>query len=533
MIYAVVLFLVIFVALAWRRSRRYSLKDIQGPPCPPLSLLGHEKIILAAEQVGDLEFQWVQEYGPTWRTKQCYGVDALWTADPRTLQYVFHTSSYGFAKAVIPTETIKLFAGQSILSASAHDHQRHRKVMNPAFAVAQLRTFLPVFRRLASKLSQKWKDHLQVDSSSHIVNIHPTLAHMTLDILGEVAFDHQFGALDGKENELTKSFHNLFTDSMLHPPSWDILFKATWNYIPSFCFRFLKYLPTKEYKRFSDYQRTAVRTAKGLVNGKASDPDKGGKDILSILIQSNLKADARYRLSEEEIFSQIALLLVAGHDTTACTLAWLLYEVSRHPEDQRRVRDEIREARARAQARGDDDLIPSDYDTLAFTNAVIKESLRLHPIVPYLVRKADRDDALPLSTPIVTKSGKVIKDIPISKGQHIIASICAYNRLKSVWGEDADTWNPMRFLDSSGERMNVGVFANLMTFSAGNRACIGWRFALLEMQAVLTELIETFSFELPPEGVEYIRVNAGVMLPMIKDKMEEGVQMRLKISLAT
>jgi hypothetical protein len=70
---------------------------------------------------------------------------------------------------------------------------------------------------------------------------------------------------------------------MLHPPSWDILFKATWNYIPSFCFYFLKYLPTKEYKRFSDYLRTAFRTAKGLVNEKTSDSNEGGKDILSIL----------------------------------------------------------------------------------------------------------------------------------------------------------------------------------------------------------------------------------------------------------
>jgi cytochrome P450 len=75
-------------------------------------------------------------------------------------------------------------------------------------------------------------------------------------------------------------------------------------------------------------------------------------------------------LTENSVLSR--LLLVAGHDTTACTMAWLLYEVSRHPEDQQRIRDEIRVARARAKARGDDDLIPSDYDTLAFTNAVIK-----------------------------------------------------------------------------------------------------------------------------------------------------------------
>ncbi|KAF9219092.1 cytochrome P450 [Gyrodon lividus] len=529
MIPGVVLCLAILVAFAWRRSRRHSLEDIRGPPCPSL-LLGHEKIIRHTEKVGDLEFPWVREYGPTWRTKQCYGVDALWTADPRTLQYIFHTSAYKFSKNVIANETSKLFSSQSILTASSHDHQRHRKIMNPAFSVAQLRTFLPAFQRSASRLSQKWKDLLHTDSSSNILNISKPLARMTLDILGEVAFDHQFGALDDKEHELAKAFDGLFLDSMLHPPAWDILFKATWNYIPTSLLYFIRYLPTKEYKRFSNYLQTAFRTGKELIDEKASGTKKGSRDILSVLVQSNLMENSQYRLSEKEMLSQIAILLVAGHDTTASALTWTFYELSRHPEDQQRVRDEIKVARARAEGRDDGNLIPSDYDVMAFTNAVIKESLRLHPIVPTLSRDASHDDVLPLSIPIETKSGKLIKEIPISKGQPIIASIAAYNRLKSVWGEDADTWNPMRFLDNNKESKNVGIFANLMTFSAGVRSCIGWRFALLQMQAVLTELVGTFTFEFP-EGVEIIRLNAGVMIPMVEGKSEEGVQLPLKISL--
>jgi hypothetical protein len=140
-------------------------------------------------------------------------------------------------------------------------------------------------------------------------------------------------------------------------------------------------------------------------------------------------------------------LLVAGHDTTASSLSWLLYELSKHPQDQRRIRDEIKTARASAEARGDDDLLPSDFNNMDFTNAVIKvcpphvsdiffsssfvsqEGLRLHPIVPTLVREADADDVIPLSQPIETKSGKIINEIPVSKGQGITASICTYNRL--------------------------------------------------------------------------------------------------------
>jgi cytochrome P450 len=139
-------------------------------------------------------------------------------------------------------------------------------------------------------------------------------------------------------------------------------------------------------------------------------------------------------------------LLVAGHDTTASSLTWLLYELSKHPEDQQRIRDEIKAARANVEARGDNDLLPSDFNNMDFTNAVIKvcpllvsdvlfsssfvfqEGLRLHPIVPTLLRKADSDDVIPLSQPIETKSGKIISEIPISKGQAITASICTYNR---------------------------------------------------------------------------------------------------------
>ncbi|KAF9237603.1 cytochrome P450 [Melanogaster broomeanus] len=531
MIPGVILCLAILtLILAWHRRRlvvRHSVRDIRGPPSPSL-LLGHEKVVRHAEQIGDLEFQWVREYGPTWRTKQCYGADALWTADPRTLHYIFHASSYKFSRTVISDEVARLLTGQGILTTSPHDHQRHKKIMTPAFSVAHLRTFLPVFLRSASRLSQKWKDLLQADPSSNLFDVNKMLARMTLDIIGEVAFDHQFGALDNKEHELVKAFDNVFSDSLLHPPSWDVLFKAAWKYFPSSWLHLLRYLPTKEYKRFSHYLETARRTGKALISDKASGTEKDGKDILSVLVQSNLTEDARYRLSEQEMLSQIATLLVAGHDSTASSLTWTLYELSRHPEDQQRVRDEIREAKAkaRAEARGDDDLIPSDYDAMAFTNAIIKESLRLHPVSPTLYRVADYDDVLPLSIPIETNHGKCIKEIPIAKGQTILVSICTYNRLKSVWGEDADTWNPTRFLDNSKERLTLGVFANL---SAGVRACIAWRFALLEMQAVLTELVEHLVFEFP-EGVDIIRLNAGNMVPMVRGKMEEGVQMPLRIS---
>ncbi|KAG2074169.1 cytochrome P450 [Suillus decipiens] len=526
--------LVAFIAyIAWRRNaRRYTLKDIRGPPSSSF-WLGSEKVQRNAKQVGDMEFQWVRQYGPTWMTKGCLGEEILWTADPRALQYVFHTSGYRFSKRTAATETTRLFTGESILTADAVDHQRHRKIMNPAFGAAQLRTYLPVFRRSAARLSQKWKDTIQLGQKSDkcLINVNNTLSRMTLDVIGEVAFDSRFGVLNdnGVDNELVQAFNNLFVDSLLNPSSLDIIFQSIWKFLPQPVLKCLKYLPYREYRRFGTYLKTAIRTGKTIIDEKAAGTEKGGKDIISILVQSNLEEDARAQLSEREILSQIATLLVAGHDTTASTLTWLLYELSKHPEDQQRIRDEIKAAKANAEARGEDDLLPIDFNNMDFTNAIIKEGLRLHPIVPTLIREAESDDIIPLSQPIETKSGKTINEIPVSKGQGISASICTYNRLRSVWGEDADEWNPSRFLDNGREKSSLGVFANLMTFSAGIRGCIGWRFAVLEIQAVLVELVENFEYRFP-EGVEVVRLNAGLMAPMVEGKLHEGSQMPLEVS---
>lgn len=95
--------------------------------------------------------------------------------------------------------------------------------------------------------------------------------------------------------------------------------------------------------------------------------------------------------------------------------------------------------------------------------------MRLHPIAHQLTRTAARDDVIPLESPIETKSGQVITEIPISRGQNIVVSICGYNRLQSVWGEDAAEWNPTRFIESEKDTrkpLTVGVYANLMTFCA-------------------------------------------------------------------
>ncbi|KAL0066653.1 hypothetical protein AAF712_006256 [Marasmius tenuissimus] len=223
----------------------------------------------------------------------------------------------------------------------------------------------------------------------------------------------------------------------------------------------------------------------------------------------------------------MATIIFAGHETSASSLNWILYELARHPEYQEKIYQEIKELRE--QTRNEQELSSRDVEGLTYLNAVIKESLRLHPIVPELIRQAEVDDVIPLDYPIVDASGAPLSGIPVVRGQRVVVSIAQYNRLKEVWGEDADVYNPERFVNIKTPT-TLGVFGNLMTFSGGIRGCIGWRFAVLEIQIVLAALVESFVFS-TPEGIEMDEVRVGLSVPMIKGSWKEGSKMPLKFAL--
>lgn len=141
-----------------------------------------------------------------------------------------------------------------------------------------------------------------------------------------------------------------------------------------------------------------------------------------------------------------SVIILAGHETTANTLSWMLLELSRNPEVQTKLRHEIQAMEYTIRSRGDSEFRASDFDAMPYLSAVLKvngnwwisvfshswwhvqETLRYHPVVHNTFREAIKDDLLPLSKPIITSSGKIISEIPVPKGLKIITSIGGYNR---------------------------------------------------------------------------------------------------------
>ncbi|KAL0955332.1 hypothetical protein HGRIS_004215 [Hohenbuehelia grisea] len=437
---------------------RGSVSYLRGPVKPSF-MLGHMHELRNDVEVGELEFSWAREYGPTFQIGGCFGTDVVFLADPKGLQYVMQTAAYHFRKPSDVIETTSLLLGRGILSVEGQTHQRHRKVMNPAFTAQQLRTFLPLFQRSASRLTQKWKN--EIHDGSREFNVVRWLARLTLDALGDAAFDYRFGALDNASNELAKSFSTLVTDTGVRMSKAAILFRSLLKHLPSPFLKLLMILPTPSFRRFSQFRILSQNIASGLIRDKASvvSIDSTSRDVLSILARSNQAEDEKKRLDEDEVLSQMATLMLAGHETTAQTLTWLLYELAKNPDDQRKIRDEIQSLRARCE--NGEDFTITDLDSLLYTTACVKEVLRVHPIVPTLSRVAGRDEVIPLQTAVTSTTGEPINEVIVKKGQEIFIGISVYNRLPTVWGDDADQWRPSRFLEGREKQASVGVFANL------------------------------------------------------------------------
>ncbi|KAG7444714.1 cytochrome P450 [Guyanagaster necrorhizus] len=523
----IVALLAIAIIILISRQKRSVVNQLRGPPVDSW-LLGNEYAIKHQDQVGDLDFPWYREYGAAFRGAVCYGQDVLVLGDAKGLQHVLHGSGYRYPKLPDTDYNMNILFGRGIVTVAGSIHQRHRKVMNPAFSAAQLRTFLGVFQRSAKKFSGKLTD--MAENGQLNIDTKLWLGKLTLDIIGESAFGYKYGAVDDENDKLANILSTLFYDAGALPSRAGILFSALPRIMPKPLLQLMDLIPSRQKTHFSSFNVAAKKVGRELfkenVEGKDFD-SSSGKDVLSILARANAQEEEKKRLSDDEVLAQIATLTLAGHETTASTLTWTLFELCNHPAQQDRIRAEIAQVRSRYQTKGE--LTSADYDSMPFMNAVIKETLRFHPIVPTLFRVAACDDIIPLADPVTTSTGVKLTEIHVEKGQLVEIGIGYYNRNPTVWGSDADVWNPDRFLGQLDKQTTVGVYANLLSFSAGVRACIGWRFAVMELQVILFELLESFEFALPNASIDIKRQHAGLMIPMVRDEMSKGTQMPMRL----
>lgn len=280
----------------------------------------------------------------------------------------------------------------------------------------------------------------------------------TLDIIGVAGFGRDFSSLKNPDEPFVKDY-----TALMEPKKEKLFFFLLSLYVP---YRYASRIPfwriPHELRRISKSlfqwgsDMASERRAE-FANPKIPQHEKDKrKDILSLLVKSNDFTDA-------ELSHQSLTMLAAGHETTATSLSWCTIMLATHPQIQKDLRDEIRGCLTSPSTPS---APPTNIDSLPLLNAVCSETLRFHPVVHITSRRVARP----------TRLGNYV--LPVDTNVYMV--IWAINRNKRFWGEDAEQFNPQRWIDvddKGNKKFNghggVRSTYGLETFLHGPRSCIG------------------------------------------------------------
>ncbi|KZO98272.1 cytochrome P450 [Calocera viscosa TUFC12733] len=510
---------------AYRLSRRFfsPLRHLQGPK-PSSFLWGSIKEIVKDDSIVD---DWVIQYGGTFRLQMLLGNYRLSTIDPRAMSHILsHTEIY--PKPEHLRHVLGAIVGQGVLVAEGDDHKRQRRIMNPSFSPGQIREVTPVFFDTASQLRDVLNSILSKspEAEGAEINMYGWFGRGTLDVIGQAGFGYRFNALYDETNPL----YCAFRDMMQAIGDSDLLGVLLNR------FRFLRWLPLQHNRMMHQSKATTYRIGMELVRAKkeavlqemqSQHLEKSkivGRDILSSLIRANMSADLSpaHRMSDEEVLAQISTFIFAGHETTAAGLSWTLLSLAQNPAIQAKLRAEVSLVSEESPSM-------DDLNALPYLDMVVKESMRYHCPVRGTVRIATRPDTIPLSRPIVDRYGRMQDHVTVQAGDSVGIDSLAMNHAKEFWGDDALVFRPERWEENvEGANAIPGIYAHQMTFIGGPRACIGYRFSVIETKALLFTMIRSFEFS-PVEGKEIGMKDVIVMRPLVKGEEKAGFQLPLRV----
>lgn len=219
------------------------------------------------------------------------------------------------------------------------------------------------------------------------------------------------------------------------------------------------------------------RVVRELIAARRKESTEGREDILSMLLEA--RDERGQRMTDDELRDEMLTLLLAGHETTATTLAWTIHHLLSNPTWYARVRAEV------AEVAGEGPLAPDQVDKLVVLDAAIKETLRLTPIIPLVARHL--------------KKPSTIGGFDLPAGAVAAACIYLVHHRPDLY-PDPDRYDPGRFI---GKKPDPTTY---FPFGGGTRRCLGMAFAAYEMRIVLATILARVDLAAAPgEPVKLVR----------------------------
>jgi cytochrome P450 len=383
---------------------------------------------------------------------------------PDAAHHVLAGNPAGYRKDSIFYAELRRLLGNGLLTSQDGDWQRQRRFIQPLFVSRRVADYAAAMAEAAEDLAARWRQR-----ANGVVDLADQMTGLTLRVVCRILFGDD---VQEAIPVVQRSFGPL-GEAARRRASAPVRLPLKW--------------PTP-------VNRQAVRAQQALygicdeIIARRRTGASGGQDLIGLLLDT--RADGA-SLDDAEIRDQVLIFLLAGHETTATALTYTLHLLGRHPDVQRRVRDEVGTVVA--------DRAPTaqDLSALPYTTMVLKEAMRLYPSAPFIGRRAAKDD--------------LVCGFDIPAGTNVVLAPWVVHRHPQFW-DDPGRFDPMRFTaEQERSRHRYAWFP----FGGGPRACIGQHFSMVESLIVLAVLVREFEFSAPRNEPAYtshitLRPTSGV-----------------------
>jgi cytochrome P450 len=383
---------------------------------------------------------------------------------PEHAEYVFAVNQDNYIKAAT-YRPLRALIGNGLLTSEGEDWRRHRRLIQPVFSRRDVIRFGPAMCDATQRMLKGWDEM----PPGAVLNVRRQASALALDIVGGALFGAD---LTGDAEEMAKAMdagQRIAVLAAFLPLPWGP--RST---------RAIKILA----RRVGGTKEGVEGMVGRLIADRRAHRGRDG-DLLNVLLTADL--------TDAEIGAEVGTFMLAGHETTANTLAWSLALLSAFPSARERLEQEVDSViGGRVPAAGDASRLP-------WTAAVVNEAMRLYPPAWTIERSALADDT--------------VAGVMVPAGSQVTISTYLVHRDREFWPDPAG-FDPGRFLPGAGDRPRYAY----IPFGGGRRACVGQSFAELEAVLVLASIAQRYRLELTVRGIPApianVTLRPGQGLPM-------------------
>ena len=464
-----------------------TFSDLPGPPGVPV--FGNLLQIKASRVHLQME-QWSADFGSIYRLRLGKR-RVIVVGDHELVSMALRDRPDGFRRTSRLEEIwTELGLAGGVFGANGEVWKRQRRMVMAGFDPAHIRRYFPSLQRVASRLVGRWQG---AAARGTTIDLQADLMRFTVDAIAGLAFGSEVNTLQSDEATIQQHLNRIFP----------AVFKRVFSPLPTW--RWFSSRDDKALARSVTEVKAEVERFIGEARGRlVAEPARRAKppNLLEAMLVAAEEPGSG--IDDQQVAGNVLTMLLAGEDTTANTLAWMIWLLWKHPAALARARDEVRRVCPDPTTASFEDI-----GRLEYVEACAHETMRLRPVAPQQGAQAVRDT--------------VLGDVKIEAGM-VVFLIMRRNSVSEEHVPDAAAFLPERWLAGEGETVAANPARRIsMPFGGGPRICPGRYLALLEMKMAMAALLGHFDIEAvdTPDGRDPEEVLQIAMAPA-------GLTMRLR-----